>query len=190
MNNQMNDPQLTLEDELLLQTYLDGELSPAESRQFAARLAAEPALRAASEQWRNLLAEFDHFPEPHLSRDMSAEVMRRLSPQPLPVPVWRPLLLAQAILAALLALLAWPLLAALAPTARHWTPPDWVVLLQGWQTAVDTWQLTVSNWTAVWRSAVDAWPLSFSLLLPLAALAAVMWLIHVRYLWRSAPAYR
>lgn len=184
----MNDPQLTLEDELLLQTYLDGELSPAESRRFAARLVAEPALRAAYEQWRGLLAEFDGLPEPQLTRDLSAGVMGRLSPPP--APVWRPLLLAQAILAALLALVAWPLLAALAPTALHWTPPDWAVLLQGWQTAVGAWQLMLSRWLAVWHSAVEAWPLSLSLLLPLAALAAVMWLIHVRYLWRSAPAYR
>jgi anti-sigma factor RsiW len=185
----MNDPQLTLKDELLLQAYLDGELSPAEGHQFAARLTAEPALRAAYDQWLSLLAEFDGLPEPQLTRDLSAGVVRRLSPQ-MPTPVWRPLLLAQAAATILLALLAWPLLAVLTPTLPNWTPPDWAALMQGWQTAAGLWQLTLSRWAAAWQSAFEAQPLSLSLLLPLAALAAVIWFIQVGYLWRATPARR
>jgi hypothetical protein len=186
----MNDPQLTLEDELLLQAYLDGELSPLESDQFAARLAAEPTLTAAYSQWRGLWAEFDSLPEPQLTRDLSDAVLRRLLPQAPLIPVWRPLLLTQAAAAVLLALLAWPLLAALSPISPDWTWPDWAILIQSWQTAAGLWQLTLNRWAAVWQSAFEAQPLSLSLLLPLAALAAVMWLIQVGYLWRATPARR
>ncbi len=185
----MNQPPLTHEDELQLQAYLDGELSPAENRQFAARLATEPALKAAHDQWRGLLAEFDDLPEPQLTRDLSAGVLRRLSPPP-SVPIWRPLLLAQSLLSALLVLLALPLLEALVPTSLNRVLPEWATLLQSWQTAVADWQIGLSRWLAGWQSAAEAWPLSLSILLPLAALAAVIWLIHVRYVWRSAPTYR
>ncbi|MBK7180960.1 MAG: hypothetical protein IPH82_27920 [Chloroflexi bacterium] len=188
----MNDDKLTLEDELLLQAYLDGELTPDQRQVFAARLEREPGLTAVLHQWRALLAELPTLPEPQLTRDLTAGVLTRLDPMAaLPTRSWRPLLSAQFALALLTTLLAWPLWKPLAATwwASQPALPDWAALAQTWTArwavlwTPDVW---LTGWTAVWQGAVQIVPFSLSLLLPLAVVTAVLWLASVRFVWRTA----
>jgi anti-sigma factor RsiW len=186
----MDDYDLNLEETLLLQAYLDNELTPDEREALIARLAREPALTAVLHQWRALSAELNTLPEPALNRDLTADVLARLEASaPLPARV----LVAQAALALLLALLVWPLLTAL-PTLRL-AFPDWTSLMglaadefgRGWQTAY-AWMIAVwAEWTAVWQGMGQVWP-SLSWLLPLALAAALAWALSMRAVWHSTPA--
>ncbi len=188
----INDDKLTLEDELLLQAYLDGELMLDQQQAFAARLEREPGLTAVLHQWRALLAELDTLPEPQLTRDLSAGVLSRLDyPAALPVRAWRPLLTAQFALALLTALLAWPLWSSLAAAWLTFQPalPDWAALARDWTAwwaALWTPDVWLTGWTAVWQGATQVVPFSLSLLLPLAVVTAVLWLASVRFVWRAA----
>jgi len=193
----MDDEKLTLEDELLLLAYLDGELPPDQQAAFTARLEREPMLTAVLAQWRTLSDELNALPEPHLTRDLTAGVLTRLdAPASLPTRTWRSLLVVQVATAALVALLTWPLLASrltLHPTLPAWISslhPAWTELGQTWQTwwTANVWtpELWQTWWTAVWQGLDQAW-LSLSWLLPLALVAAVIWLVSVRVVWHSAP---
>lgn len=184
----MDDKEVTLEDELLLHAYLDGELSPAQRDQVAARLAVEPAFAAVYEKWRYLLAEIGDLPEPRLARDLTAGVLQRLEPVPAAsAPFWRPLLLGQTMLALLLALLAWPLWVVLPAFLPRWSLPDWPVMAQAWLATLAGWESGLERLVFFWQGMQQGASLSLSLLLPLGVGVALLWLMHLRFLWRSAP---
>ncbi len=194
----MEDETLTPEDELLLLAYLDGDMPPDKRAAFAVRLAEEPALTAVLSRWRTLDEELHALPQPRLTRDLTAAVLARLDPPVLvPARTWRSLLAVQAAVAALVALLAWPLLAtwsALRPTMPLWlsalprTGKDISLAWQTWTTHLWTPELWVARWTAVWQGLDPAW-LSLSWLLPLALVAAVIWLVSVRAVWHSTTIF-
>lgn len=195
--NFMEEEPVPPEDELLLQAYLDGELPPDQHARFAARLERDPKLTAVLTQWRALTAELDALPEPQLTRDLTARVLARLeSPAALPRHTWQALLVVPTALATLTLLLTWSLLTTwltLPPL-----PPAWVItmpevqakLTHIWQTwwaaimwAADGWG---QKWTAVWQG-LDQAMLSLSWLLPLTLVATLIWLVCVRFAWRSTP---
>jgi anti-sigma factor RsiW len=197
----MDDNKLTVEDELMLQAYLDGELPSDEQQIFEARLTREPVLTAVLRQWRNLMADLDTLPEPQLTHDLTAAVLARLDPPQVPLTRgWRPLLIAQVTLTLLTALLAWPLFASW-PAVRL-VLPDWALFLRfvwsdmaqegmAWWTAnVWTPEVWLAQWTAVWQGLDQTISMSLSLLLPLVVLAAMVWLVSLRFIWRSAPLSR
>jgi anti-sigma factor RsiW len=188
----MDDYDLNLEDALLLQAYLDDELTPDEHAALTARLAREPALTAVLHQWRTLSAALNALPQPQLDRDLTAGVLARLeAPTSLPARV----LVAQAALTLLAALLVWPLLAAW--PALRLALPDGAGMLrlagdelgQGWQMAYAWLVAAWAEWTAVWQGVAQVWP-SLSWLLPLALAAALAWAFSMRAVWHSAPVTR
>ncbi len=187
----MDNDKLSLEDELLLQAYLDDELSPAERQLVEARLAQEPELTAVLNQWRTLNDELDTLPVPQLARDLTSGVMTQLAlPAAPPTRTWRPLLILQVVLALLIALLAWPLwqLSVTWPTVSY-VMPKWSELTQQWMVWWTTQIGLLDGWldqfTAVWQGMDQVIPISLSVLLPLAVVMAVLWLLSVRFVWRS-----
>jgi hypothetical protein len=156
------------------------------------RLAQEPALTAVLHQWRTLSAALNGLPQPQLDRDLTAGVLARLeAPTSLPARV----LVAQAALTLLAALLVWPLLAAW--PALRLALPDGAGMLrlagdelgQGWQMAYAWLVAAWAEWTAVWQGVAQVWP-SLSWLLPLALAAALAWAFSMRAVWHSAPVTR
>ncbi|MBK8990104.1 MAG: hypothetical protein IPM39_29255 [Chloroflexi bacterium] len=192
----MDEKTVTPADELLLLAYLDGDLPPDQHAALTARLTQEPALAAVLFRWRTLDAELSALPEPRLSHDLTAGVLARLdAPVSLPARAWRSLVAGQAVVALLVMLLAWPLLAtwsALRPALPGWlSAPSttWMAFSQRWPTwAATAWtpELWSARWATAWQGLDQAW-LSLSWLLPLALVAAILWFVSVRAIWHSAP---
>jgi anti-sigma factor RsiW len=187
----MDNEKLSLEDELLLQAYLDDELSLAERQLVETRLAKEPHLTAVLNQWRTLNEELDTLPIPQLTHDLRAGVLAQLAPaEPSNARDWRPLLLGQIVLALVIALLAWPL------WQLSLTLPTLSFVLSAWselvQKGVVWWDAQfaflhgwMAQFTAVLQGIDQVIPVSLSILLPLVIVMAVLWLVSVRFVWRS-----
>ena len=188
---------LPLADELLIQAYLDGELTPAEWERFSARLAAEPVLRDALEVYAQLFAAVEEMVEPALSRDLETVVVNRLAAGRQSVPFLRRLALIEILVGVMVLLLAWPVwqvsagwlanqgwlqeqatdflngnLARLAEGITGFDPAGLIARLAGY---------------AELRPAVAALlpgdALSLELLLPLALVTGLVWVVSTHGLW-------
>lgn len=152
-------------DNLLLQTYLDGELPSDQSSAVRLHLATCPDCAARLERLRSLFNLLGDLPDAPLEHDLAASVLTRLAaaaPAPArqpaataPVGRWfTPLLAAQLALAGLLLALAYPWLAALtAPYAAQFSLETLQADLV--QAALDTLARVQMFWTTFAASLPD-----------------------------------
>lgn len=74
----MRNKTLTTREQELVSAWIDGELSPDESRQVEALVRTEPNWRQLAEQYRSVDALLGRLSPPALTRDLTAGVQRRI----------------------------------------------------------------------------------------------------------------
>ncbi len=162
----------------LLNEYLDEMLSPAPRRAVAGHLAACPECAARLDGLRALFADLAALPEQPLGRDLSGEVVDRLTGSPrLPRAVhWTLLVQALVLVGGLVA--AWPLVAGLLPAVPSAQLPSTAELLARLAAQWTAWAQTVTQWTTV---SPPSW--QFPLSLDVSGLLAGLILAGVTLLW-------
>jgi predicted anti-sigma-YlaC factor YlaD len=156
-----------------LNEYLDKALAPADCLEVDAHLAACPACEARLAELRSLFAGLDLLSERTLEVDLVPRVLSRLSESALPRPV-RWLTVAQASAAIIVAVVAWPLVAALLPVGMMPSLPslnESIASLALWFGTVGVFQLPTLSLNIP----------SFSLGIPSTTLAIAM--LGMSFLW-------
>ena len=193
------DPRTNLEDELLIQAYLDQELSAVEAGAFEARLAAEPLLRQSLEDWRALYGQIEMAAPPRLERDMAPVVLARLREAPLAESKLRPLLLVELLIALIVGLVAWPLWRFSAlwvssqPTISAWgrsVAADLEGFAREFDPTIYLQQVVVplvEQLSGGWTRTLATYSLSLQYLVPLVVIGFALWLVSTRLLWQNQP---
>ena len=176
----MNDPEIHA-DEDVLNEYLDGELSPSGCSSLEAHLARCPDCTRRLDALRELFANVQGLPEEALSRDLAPGVLRGLSRRRVS---WRVLdltLAGQAILALVLAVLAWPTLAQQAAVYAAFGLEGWQVPLAAWSGSFN--QVSQAASALFDRGMRFDWPpglfarVSSSEILVIFSVISVLWLV-------------